>query len=104
MAEFTRVAKVAELEPGDMKLVTAGDRDVVLLNVGGEFYALDNECTHAGCDLADGELEGSTLECPCHGSKFNARTGAVESPPADEPAPTYAVRVEGDDVLVGPPG
>ena len=102
MAEFVQAAKAGELAPGEMKLVEAGDRAIVLLNVDGGFYALDNECTHAGCDLADGELEGNTLECPCHGSRFNVMTGAVENPPAVEPVPTYPVRIEGDDVLVGP--
>ncbi|MCH8205630.1 MAG: non-heme iron oxygenase ferredoxin subunit [Chloroflexi bacterium] len=102
MAESVPVAKVGELAAGEMKLVEAGDRAIVLLNVEGELYALDNECTHAGCDLADGDLEGNILECPCHGSRFNVVTGAVENPPAVEPVPTYPVRIEGDDVLVGP--
>ena len=102
MAESVPVAKVGELAAGEMKLVETGDRAIVLLNVEGELYALDNECTHAGCDLADGDLEGNILECPCHGSRFNVVTGAVENPPAVEPVPTYPVRIEGDDVLVGP--
>ena len=102
MAEFVQVAKVGELDPGDMKLVEAGDRAVVLLNVDGELYALDNECTHAGCDLADGDLDGNVLECSCHGSGFNVTTGAVENPPASEPVPTYPVTIVGDDVLIGP--
>ena len=102
MAEFVQAAKVGELAPGDMKLVEVADWDVVLLNVEGELYALDSTCTHAGCDLSNGNLEGDILECICHGSKFNVKTGAVERPPAAEPVPTYAVRIEGDDVLVGP--
>ena len=102
MAEFVQAAKVGELGPGELKLVEGGDKAIVLLNVGGELYAVDNECTHAGCDLADGDLEGNILECACHGSKFNVITGAVENPPAVEPVPTYTVRIEGDDVLVGP--
>ena len=102
MAEFVQAAKVGELSPGELKLVQEGDKEIVLLNVGGELYAVDNECTHAGCDLADGDLEGDILECACHGSKFNVKTGAVENPPAEEPVATYTVRIEGDDILVGP--
>ena len=102
MPGFVKAAKVGELGPGDMKLVEAGDRVLVLINVEGVLYALDNECTHQGCDLADGELEGNILECSCHGSRFNVMTGAVENPPAEEPVQTYAVRIEGEDVLVGP--
>ena len=101
MAEYVHAAKVGELSPGELKLVEAGDRSVVLLNVEGNIYAIDNECTHTGCDLADGELEGNILECICHGSKFDVLTGAVVNPPAKEPVPTYAVRIDGDDVLVG---
>ena len=102
MPGFVQVAKVGDIGPGDMKLVTSGDRALVLINVEGALYAMDNECTHAGCDLADGELEGNLLECICHGSRFNVMTGAVENPPAEEPVQTYAVRIDGDDVLVGP--
>ena len=102
MAEFVQAAKIGELAPGELKLVEAGDRAIVLLNVEGVLYAVDNECTHTGCDLADGELEGHSLECMCHGSVFNVVTGAVENPPAEEPLPTYAVRIEGDNVMVGP--
>ncbi len=101
MAEFVQAAKVGELAPGEMKVIEAGDQAIVLVNVDGKLYALDNECTHAGCDLADGELDENTLECSCHGSRFNVVTGAVENPPADEPVPTYAVNIEGDDVLIG---
>ncbi len=102
MEGFVRAAKVGELAPGKMKLVDTGDEAVVLINIGGELYAIDNECTHAACDLADGTLDGDALECDCHGSRFNVKTGAVENPPALDPVATYAVRIEGDDVLVGP--
>ena len=100
MDGFVQAAKVGELASGEMELVEAGTRAVVLINVGGELYAIDNECTHAACDLAYGRLEGDILECDCHGSRFNVKTGAVENPPALDDVPTYALRIEGDDVLV----
>ena len=100
MVGFVQAAKVGELAPGEMKLVEAETRAVVLINVDGELYAIDNECTHAACDLAYGRLDGESLECDCHGSRFNVRTGAVENPPAIDDVPTYAIRIEGDDVLV----
>ena len=102
MEGFVQAAKVGELAPGEMKLVETGDEMLVLINVGGELYAIDNECTHAACDLADGSLDGDVLECDCHGSRFNVKTGAVENPPALDPVATYAVRVEGNDILIGP--
>ena len=85
-----------------LKTLEVGDRTVVLLNVAGDFYAIDDECTHAACSLSDGELEGEILECICHGSTFNVRTGEVVEGPADEPVPTYPVEIEGDTVYVGP--
>jgi len=72
-----------------------GDR-VAVANVGGTFYAFDDTCTHRQCSLAEGTLEGTTVTCPCHGSQFDARTGAVLSPPAVQPVRSYRVRVEGD--------
>ena len=100
MEGFVQVAKVGELAPGEMKLVEAGNRAVALINVEGELYAIDNECTHAACDLVYGRLDGEILECDCHGSQFNVKTGAVEGPPAMDDVPTYPVRIEGDNVLV----
>ena len=100
MENYVQAAKVGELAPGEMKLVEMGNEEVVLINVDGELYAVNNECTHASCDLVDGRLDGDSLECGCHGARFNVRSGAVENPPAIEPVKTYTVCIEGDDVLV----
>ena len=98
MASRVEVAKVSELSEGEMKPVAVGDRTVVLFNIGGELFAIDDECTHAGCSLSDGTLDGDELECVCHGSVFNVKTGDVVQGPADEPVPTYPVHSEGDTV------
>lgn len=102
MEGFVKVAITADLPSGELMLVEVEDERIVLANVDGRYYALTDECTHAGCPLSDGELEGEVLECPCHGSQFDVRTGAVVSPPADEPLTRYAVRIEGVDIMVGP--
>ena len=102
MEGFVKVAVTADLPSGDLMLVEVEDERIVLANVGGQYYALADACTHAECPLSDGQLEGEVLECPCHGSQFDVRTGAVVSPPADEPMTRYAVRIEGNDILVGP--
>ena len=69
-------------------------------------YAIDDRCSHADVSLAQGEVEGCTLECWLHGSAFDLRTGAPLSPPASQPVPTYAVRLEGSGpdaiVLIDP--
>ncbi|MBI2171050.1 MAG: non-heme iron oxygenase ferredoxin subunit [Chloroflexi bacterium] len=100
--EFVPGAKVGEMAPGDLKLVEARGQMVALANVDGQHYAFGDTCTHMECSLSDGNLEGDVVECPCHGSQFNVRTGAVEDGPAQQPVPVYAVRIQGQDILIGP--
>ncbi|MBI2856382.1 MAG: non-heme iron oxygenase ferredoxin subunit [Chloroflexi bacterium] len=102
MANFVRVASTSDLPPGETILVEVEGEPILLANVGGEFYAVTETCTHAECPLSEGSLEGNVLECPCHGSQFNVTTGEVIAAPAEEPLTKYPVRVEGDDVLIGP--
>lgn len=83
-----------------MKAVKVGRQIVGLANVGGEFFAFDDTCTHEEASLTEGEIFGDVVECPLHGAAFNIRTGAVESFPATRPLPTFGVRVEGDEVQV----
>ena len=98
MASRVEVATVGELSDGDMKAVEVGDRTIVVLSVAGDLFAIDDECTHEGCSLSDGDLEGDELSCLCHGSVFNVRTGEVLQGPAEEPVPTYALHVDGETV------
>ncbi len=102
MSEFVKVARVSEVPPGRGKLVQAGGRLIALFNCAGTFYAVDDTCTHAEASLSEGFLEGTTVECPLHGARFDLRTGAAVWSPAFLPVATYAVRVEGDDVLLDP--
>ena len=104
MENFLKVAVTTDLPPGELMLVEVEDERIALANVGGQYYAVTDECTHSGCPLSDGEMEGELLKCPCHGSQFDVRTGEVVSPPADEPLTLYTVKIEGNDILVGPSG
>lgn len=101
--EFVKVADVTELAPGQMKMVAWGEDQVLLANLDGGIYACDNVCTHAGAPLNEGSLEGELAECPLHGSVFNVATGEVAGPPAEEGLRVFQVRVEGQDILLGPP-
>ncbi|HEY8321067.1 MAG TPA: non-heme iron oxygenase ferredoxin subunit [Candidatus Baltobacteraceae bacterium] len=94
------VAKVSAIAPGTTKAVRVGDVDVMLCNVDGSIYAIEDVCTHDGGALDQGRLEGACIECPRHGARFDVRTGAVLALPAVIPVPTYAVRVDGDDIYV----
>ena len=97
---YTKVASVNDLKPGQMKSVEVEQKEICLANVNGNFYAIGNSCTHAGCMLSDGTLDGPNVKCSCHFSIFNVQTGAVVKGPAAEPDPTYQVKVEGDQILI----
>jgi 3-phenylpropionate/trans-cinnamate dioxygenase ferredoxin subunit len=108
-SNFIKVATKSEVEPGKMKAVKVEGKDMLLVNVGGNFYAINLKCTHAGGDLSKGTLEGNIVTCPKHHSKFDVTTGKLVSPPkmglfhpkADDET-TYQVKVEKDDVLIKP--
>lgn len=97
---FTRVCALADLdEPGALS-VDVGDRPVAVVRSAGEVYAVLDICSHADVPLSEGEIEGATLECWLHGSRFDLRTGKPTGPPATIAVPTFAVRVDGDDIYV----
>jgi len=98
---FVKAASANELKPGKMKDVEAGGKSVLLVNLDGKYYTIGNVCTHRGCMLSDGVLKGDTVQCPCHGSVFNVKTGNVVQGPATEPEPAYQVKVESGQILVG---
>ena len=100
MNDFVVVAKISEIEEGVVKVVRVGDAPIGVTKVEGEFFAFADVCTHDGGPVAEGELDEYVIECPRHGAKFDVRTGKVKQLPAVVPIPIYAVRVDGDTVLV----
>ena len=100
MAEFARVATTAEVPPGQAKMVEAGGKKIALFNIGGAYYAIDDTCPHRGGPLSQGPVEGETVTCPWHGSKFDIKTGALIASPAATGVSSYRVRVSGLDVEV----
>ena len=100
MADYMKVAKTTEIEPGQARLVDVNGRSIALFNVDGQFFALDNTCTHKGGPLAEGEISGHEVTCPWHGAMFDVRTGEVVGPPAHRAVVRYGVRVTGTDVEV----
>ncbi len=76
----------------------AGKR-ILVANVNGQYYAIGNTCTHRGCTVSEGILTGDKVQCPCHGSTFNVRTGDVVKGPAKKPEPSFKLRVDGDQIL-----
>jgi nitrite reductase/ring-hydroxylating ferredoxin subunit len=102
-ADFVKVAELGDLPPGEMKMVEVGSEQVLLVNVDGKIHACDDVCTHSYASLSEGDLSGEEIECPLHGAMFNVVTGEVLTPPAADPLRLFEVRVEGEDILVGPP-
>ena len=101
--DFVKAAEVGELASGERKLVDMGGQPVLLFNLGGGYYAVDEECSHAFGRLSMGEARGDEVGCPVHAAVFNIKTGAALSQPATEPLTVYSVRVEDGNVLIGPP-
>jgi 3-phenylpropionate/trans-cinnamate dioxygenase ferredoxin subunit len=92
-----RACTVAELPPGESVRIPG---PIAVFNADGEFYAIDDTCTHQDASLSDGWLEGCFVECPLHAAMFDLRTGMPTCLPAKNPVRTYAVLVEDGVVYV----
>jgi 3-phenylpropionate/trans-cinnamate dioxygenase ferredoxin subunit len=98
-----RVCTLAELPEGGMRLVEAGGRKIGVFHcAGGELHAIEDRCSHDDGPLAEGEFDrdSCTVECPRHGSLFDLRSGRPRTLPAYRPVPTFAVRIDNDDVIL----
>ena len=96
-----RVAAVDEVPEGALKAVMADRVEICLAHAeDGNFYAINDVCTHENFLLSGGELFDLQVECPQHGSRFHLKTGAVTGLPAVIPTQVYPVTVEGDEVFV----
>ena len=94
------VASVGECDPGTITAVEAEGERIVLANVDGDFYALEDRCSHQDYPLSDGELDGTRLECIYHGARFDVCTGRAVQLPAIRPVKTYEAEVRDGDVYV----
>jgi 3-phenylpropionate/trans-cinnamate dioxygenase ferredoxin subunit len=100
MSEWVSVAAVGELAPGACRVADIDGVAVAVFNIGGEYFAIEDVCTHDGGELASGVLEGDQVICPRHGARFCVRTGEALSAPAYEPAAKLPVRIENGMVQV----
>ena len=95
------VGKTSDIPEGKMTHVTAGGQEVLIANVGGNYYATGNICTHAGAELHEGELSGGELICPWHGSKWDVTTGDLKwFPQKLKPLGSFKVIIENETVYV----
>lgn len=100
MTRGSYVARVTELTPGTARRVVVESVGILLCNVAGSFYAIEDVCTHDGAPLDQGELDGVRITCPRHGAVFDVTTGAVLALPAIIPLRTFPVEIEDENVRV----
>ena len=93
-----RDSNISELNENSVKTVNVGDKDISIFNVEGEFYAIDDMCSHAEASLSEGEVFDCKIECPLHGAEFDLKTGEAVTLPATRPVETYAVSIE-DEII-----
>jgi 3-phenylpropionate/trans-cinnamate dioxygenase ferredoxin subunit len=94
------VCTVADVPEGTAHRVVVDGRPIAVVHTEGQWFAVSDICSHADVSLAEGDIDGCTLECWLHGSRFDLRTGRPSGPPATTPVPVYPVSVEGDTVFV----
>ena len=101
MAEWVIVGKADEIAEGEAMAFDIGGQEIAVGRSAGTLFAFSDICTHRGCNLANGgEIEGSSIECECHGSVFDMGTGEVMQGPATEPIATFGVSDEGGELKV----
>ena len=102
MTDWIRVCATSELLPGEMKVAWDGDTPVVVFNYDGDYYALEDRCSHEDFELSSGpfDAEQATIECVLHGSKFDVRDGRALNPPAYVPVRSVSARVHEDAVWI----
>ena len=99
-ASSSPVAHTADIAPGTTRRVELGEDAVLLCNVAGTFYAIEDVCSHDGGELDQGELDGCRIECPRHGAYFDVTTGDALTFPAVVPIRTYPLRVVDGDIFI----
>ncbi len=103
MSDFVKVADIEEIPPFGRKSLVFEGRAVLVFRIDDDYYAVEDVCTHDGEPLTDGALQGTLLECPRHGGRFDVRTGRAVRMPAISPVRVYEVCVAGNDVLIRDP-
>lgn len=100
MSEFQLACSASEVPDGGMQLVEVDDRLLIVFNVKGDFYCIDDVCTHDGGPLSEGEIEGCQIACPRHGAKFDIRNGAALTMPATQPTGSHQVKLDSGNIYV----
>tara|TARA_B100000700_G_C14752083_1_gene718033 strand:+ start:251 stop:565 length:315 start_codon:yes stop_codon:yes gene_type:complete len=95
-----KTINISEINENSVKVVNIENKDIAIFNVDGEFYAIDDLCSHAEASLAEGEVFDCKVECPLHGAEFDLKTGEAVTLPATRPVDTYMISVENDIIYL----
>jgi 3-phenylpropionate/trans-cinnamate dioxygenase ferredoxin subunit len=99
--KYVAVATAGEIQPGRTRRIVIEGHPVLIANVDGSYYAVDDMCTHEDSSLSLGCLKGELVSCTLHGSRFSVITGEPAEEPATEPLKTWPVRVQDGEILLG---
>tara|TARA_B100001179_G_C18497040_1_gene362571 strand:+ start:217 stop:525 length:309 start_codon:yes stop_codon:yes gene_type:complete len=95
------VGKTTEIMPGQMKKISFDEKEIIVSNVDGNYFAIDDTCTHSGASLSEGKINGSIITCDWHGAQFECKTGKLVKFPAEiANLKSYNVIVESDNIIV----
>ena len=100
MTKWVAVVDHNTIDTGEVFVFELEGMEVAIFNVSGEFYAIQDICTHDGSEISSGCVFDHIVECPRHGAQFDIRTGEVLQAPAYEPIQTFSVRVENGMIQV----
>ena len=95
------VGKISDFTLGKIQKVTVDGKDILVVNIDGNYYAVNDTCTHAGASLSEGSLDGTIVTCGWHGAKFDCKTGKLSAFPAKiKDLDLYKVVIESENIFV----
>ena len=95
-----KVLNIGDLENNQSKVVNVEDKEIAVFNVDGEFFAIDDKCSHSDESLSEGEVYGCKVECPAHGAEFDLKTGEVLTPPASKGVTCYQTSTDENSIYI----
>jgi len=101
--DFYPIISIDDLIPGERIFIDVDDMSVVIFNIAGDIYAIEDRCTHDEGPLGEGEIEGFEIICPRHGARFDVRDGRALSLPAIEPTRYFPTRIVDNQIEIGIP-
>lgn len=95
------VAKASDVKPGTLYKASVDGKDILVMNLEGEYFAMDDTCTHAGASLSEGRLDDNIVTCGWHGAQFDCKSGKLEKFPAKiNNLKSYNVSIESENIFV----